>query len=253
MSLRLPVPSTLRRTLAAGLALLGALLAGCATSGSAPSEAAAEPPPDAPLVLERYTPFRLGIGDVIQINFFYTPELNQLQTIMPDGTISMPLIHSVRAAGMTVEELRQDLVTRYRDGQLTNPEIQVAVQELQSNRVFIGGEVGQQGAVALAGQTTVSRAIMLAQGFLTTAYTHQVLVIRRGADGQPTVNEVDVDAILTKGQLDRDILLAAQDIVFVPRSPIANANLFVQQYIKDLLPFGMSVNYNVGNYNLNDN
>ncbi|HKY91912.1 MAG TPA: SLBB domain-containing protein, partial [Nevskiaceae bacterium] len=115
--------------------------------------------------------------------------------------------------------------------------------------VYVGGEVKKPGAIPLVGPTTVSRAIFLAEGFATSARESQVLLIRPGPDGQPTVQEVNMERLLDGEAGTKDVLLGPQDIVFVPRSPIANANLWVQQYIKDLVPFGLNAGVS---YSIND-
>jgi polysaccharide biosynthesis/export protein len=180
---------------------------------------------------------RLLPGDTVEVKFYYTPELNERETIRPDGMISLGLIPDVNAAGMTIPELRMALVKAY-STQLVSPDLTVLLREQPSNRVFIAGEVGQSGPQSIVGGLTVSRAIALAQGMKTTAYGSQVLVIRTGPDGKRQVRVVDMDGIL-HGSADadaQDVALQPFDLVFVPRSPIADVDLFVDQYIRKVLP-----------------
>ena len=191
--------------------------------------------------------YRLGAGDELSIKFFYTPELNERQIIRPDEMISMPLIGEVRAGGLSPAELRESLVKAYSTKYLKtgSTEIQVTVSALNSARVFVGGEVARAGAQPLIGRMTLSRVIMLAQGFAPTAYTSQVLLIHAGADGRPEVHQVNVkDALLEGGD---DPVVSSEDIVFVPRSPIARVDLFVEQFLRSAIPFTTSVSYNFTN------
>jgi polysaccharide export outer membrane protein len=222
-----------------------ALLYACAAQpvappAAAPSSAAAGAPPAA-------APYRLSAGDELLIKFFYTPELNEQQIIRPDGTISLPLVGEIHAAGLSPRELHDRLVDAYSSKYLKSgsTEIQVTVRALNSVRFFVGGEVGQAGALPLIGTTTVSRAIMQAQGFKPTAYTQQVLLIHATEDGHADVHQVNVESVLRAGGVDP--VVTSQDIVFVPRSPIARVDLFVDQYMRSLLPFTMGVNYNYNN------
>lgn len=192
-------------------------------------------------------PFRLGVGDEVSVKFYYTPELNEAQPIRPDGLISMPLIDDVHAAGLTVDELRTKLREAY-SKHLKDPELEVVVPVLASARIFVGGEVGQAGTQPLVGGTTVSRAIFTAQGAKPTAYLKQVIVIHPGPDGRPVVRQVNVQAALDGEDPRQDIMLSAQDVVYVPRSPIANADVFVDQYIRQLLPFSTNMSYNINSY-----
>jgi len=209
-----------------------------AATPSGPS-AAARPPTAAP--------YRLDAGDELAIKFFYTPELNEQQIIRPDGMISMPLIGDVQASGLRPSELHDKLVQAYATKYLKSgsTEIQVTVRALNSARIFVGGEVGHAGAVPLIGTMTLSRVIMQAQGFTPAAYTRQVLLIHAADDGHPEVHQVNVRKALRLGA--EDPLVSPQDIVFVPRSPIARVDLFVEQYIRTVLPFSMGVTYNFTN------
>jgi protein involved in polysaccharide export with SLBB domain len=161
--------------------------------------------------------------------------------------ISMPLIGEVRASGLSPSQLHDKLVMAYSTKYLKSgsTEIQVTVRATNSARVFVGGEVARAGAVPLIGRMTLSRAIMAAQGFMPTAYTGQVLLIHAADDGQVEVHQVNVAKVLQLGA--EDPLVASEDIVYVPRSPISRVDLFVEQYIIKALPFSMGVTYNFTN------
>jgi protein involved in polysaccharide export with SLBB domain len=245
-----PTPSSLLRLKSmARIGLIGsalgatALISACSepvkpdATGLAPATAEAPQP----------IPFRLGVGDEVSVKFYYTPELNEAQPIRPDGKISMPLIDDVQAAGLTVEDLRNQLRTAYAK-HLKDPELEVVIPVLASARIFVGGEVGLAGAQPLVGGTSVSRAIFTAQGAKPTAYLKEVIVIHPGADGHPIVRTVNIQAALDGDDPSQDIMLSAQDVVYVPRSPIANADVFVDQYIRQLLPFSTNMSYNINSY-----
>jgi protein involved in polysaccharide export with SLBB domain len=241
-----PVERVHRSSTAAPLrrALIGFASLACAVLSACGGQPAVRQTPAADQI--QPMPFRLSVGDEVEVKFYYTPELNEKQIIRPDGMISMQLIDDVRAGGLTVEELRANLRAGYAK-QLKQPELEVLVTALTSGRIFVGGEVAQQGPIPLIGQITVSRAILLAQGLKPTAYPSKVLVIRRGDSGQPVTRTVNVAQIL-HGHTEDDLVLGSQDIVFVPRSPIAQVDLFVEQYIRQALPFSSSVFYNINPY-----
>lgn len=189
--------------------------------------------------------YRLQPGDEIEIKFYYTPELNERETIRSDGKISMALIDDVGAAGMTVSELHDALRKAYA-GQLTDPELTVLLRNPAANRIYVAGEVNLQGAQALSGPTTVSRAVIAAQGLKNSAYRSQVLVVRPEADGHDAVRVVDLGRVLKGEAAGQDVLLQAQDIVYVPSSPIADVDQFVDQYIRQAIPVSGAVTYNFG-------
>jgi protein involved in polysaccharide export with SLBB domain len=96
------------------------------------SEALDEP------VGETSNEYLFELGDVIEIKFFYNPELNERVTIRPDGKISLQLIDEVEAVGLTPSELDKNLTEKYSEV-LNNPEVAVIVKEFTRQKVFVGG------------------------------------------------------------------------------------------------------------------
>lgn len=178
----------------------------------------------------------LGIGDELAIKFYGNPELDQEVIVRPDGMISLPYVDEVRAAGVTPKALDAELTRRY-TGELANPVITVIVAKFAQQRVYVGGEVNDPGLFDLQEGTTLFAALAEAGGLTDLAHEKQVLLIRRSGDHTPIIHVVDVRPLI-KGKQDAvvDPILQPYDVVFVPRSKIANADLFVRQYIRDLLP-----------------
>jgi protein involved in polysaccharide export with SLBB domain len=180
-------------------------------------------------------PYVLQPGDVIAVKFYRVPELNEEVTIRPDGMISLQLVNEVQAAGLTPAALDAELTRRYAT-ELASPEVSVIVKTPVSARVYVGGEVGKQGVLQLIGGLTLFQAIQDAGGFAKTAHRKQVILIRKGPDGVPIGRSIDVRPIQTGVHPEEDIPLRPYDVVFVPRSKIANVDVFVQMYIRDALP-----------------
>lgn len=210
---------------------LSVLALGCAarTPITAPTLAERPLPPAAP------QPYRLQVGDLIAIRFWGNPELDEEVTIRPDNRISLPFVDEVEAAGRTPAELDAELTRRY-TGELARPEITVIVRQFSGQRVFIGGEVNNQGALPLTGPVTLLQAVQEAGGFRTSARRRQVLLIRTTPEGERIARSLDLRPVLSGAEPGADIALHPSDIIFVPRTKITNVNLFVQQYIDDLLP-----------------
>lgn len=215
----------------AGLvALLG--LAACATNHAVPPPPATvwatQPPAPEPYVLQT--------GDMLTVKFYFNPELNEDVVIRPDGKISLQLIGDMQAAGTIPETLATELMRRY-TGELANPKVSVMVRQLGAPPVYVGGEVGRQGVLNMgAGGLTLFQAIQGAGGLLKTAHLKQVILIRKGSGGEPLGYSVDVRPIASGEHPEMDVPLRPYDVVFVPRSKIADVNLFVEQYIRNNLP-----------------
>ena len=183
-----------------------------------------------------HDPYVLQVGDELAIKFYNNPELNEDVKVRPDGKISLQLIDDVDAAGRTPTQLDAELTKRY-TGELADPNVSVIVRNtLASEQIYVNGEVGRQGAIPLVGGLTLYQAIQTAGGFLDTAQRSQVILIRKGPDGTPYGRAVDVRLVQAGESPQSDIPLRPLDMVFVPRSKIANVDLFVKQYIRDALP-----------------
>ncbi len=189
-------------------------------------------------------PYRLQVGDQLSIRFYNNPELDQDVVVRPDGMISVPFLDDVRAAGLTPAELDAELTRGY-TGELATPNVTIIVTQFAGHRVYVGGEVANQGVVPISGGMTMFQAIQEAGGFLTTAHRKQVILIRKGPDGKPVGRSVDLKSVQTGRHPENDVLLQPYDIVFVPRSKVANVALFVQQYLRDALPVQPFLGFNL--------
>jgi len=171
--------------------------------------------------------------------------LNETVTVRPDGRISLQLVPEITAAGLTPAQLTDSLVQSYAK-ELANPGITVLVRSFSSQRVYVDGEVNKPGMVALAGPLTVMQSIAEAGGLKDTAKPSQILVIRKTQDNKPLAITVDIDDARNAAQGSQDILLAPYDIVYVPKSAVANVNQFIDQYIRRNIPIPFGITYGIG-------
>ena len=181
------------------------------------------------------TPYVMQAGDLLAIKFYRNPELNEEVTIRPDGKITLQLVEDVRAAGLTPEALGEELKDRYRK-ELAHPDVTVIVKTFGGQRIYVSGEVGTSGMQQLQGQTTLYQAIQQAGGFLISAKRDQVLLIRRGPDGRPRGESIDLRRVENGTDPELDVMLRPYDVVFVPKSAIAEVNTFVELYVTRNLP-----------------
>ncbi len=180
-------------------------------------------------------PYRIQVGDVLDIQFFKTIEMNQTRTVGPDGDIYLPLVGRVEAFGRTVHDVTAEITDGYRK-EMINPQITLSVQQYSGLQVYVSGEVNEPGIQEYRGGLTLVQAISNAGGFNQRARQQEVLLIRPGPENEPVGTIVDVKQILRKGQLSNDVPLAPLDIVYVHHKKIVNVNIFVEQYLSDNLP-----------------
>jgi polysaccharide export outer membrane protein len=153
-------------------------------------------------------------GDVVRITFPGAPNLNgNPQQIRQDGTITLPLIGEVKAAGLTAAELQARLVAKY-GSQLVSKEVTVTV-ESSAYTVYVTGAVLKPGKISSNHPLSVLEAVMEAGGFdYTKANLKKVKVVRQ--EGSATKNyTLDLKAVLD-GKQTEPFMLKPSDIVFVP-------------------------------------
>ena len=214
------------RTLLAVVILMSTLLMGCQAPPRYPSASEAEPS-SAPHVA-------LVAGDVVEVKFFYTPQLNETQTVRPDGKIALQLVGEIDVQGKPPAELREELLRLYAP-HLKDPEVAVIVRSFFNRRVFVGGQVMTPGIVEMPGKLTVLEAIMQAGGFdMREAEVRNVVVVRH-RQGQRYGYSLNLKPALTGGET-QPFFLEAQDIVYVPRTEIAKVGQWVDQHINALVP-----------------
>jgi polysaccharide export outer membrane protein len=141
------------------------------------------------------------------------------------------------AAYRTAPELEQALARAY-SSQLLRPEVMVTVRA-QPLKVFVGGEVSKPGVYDMPGDIDSLRAIIEAGGFLPTSKRSEVVIIRRGHDGRPMMRTVNLDRAF-KDAAHADLApLRRFDIVYVPRTGLAELGAFMSQ-VRDALPISFS-------------
>lgn len=179
--------------------------------------------------------YRIQPGDMLDIKFFYSPELNEQMPVRPDGRIALQLAEEVQAAGMTPGELTKALKEIY-SKELKKPDVVVIVRSFGNQRIYVDGEVAKPGLLSLTGPTTVLQAIAQAGGFVYTGRATDVVVIRRGPENQPVAMLVNMEKVYDGTDLGQDIYLKPFDIIYVPKTAIANANLWIEQYLTRMVP-----------------
>lgn len=183
--------------------------------------------------------YKLQVGDELKVSFLYTPELDSERIVGPDGKLSLPLIGEVEAAGVSLIELREMLISEY-SRQLWEPDITVNVLKYHKPQIYVGGEVNQPGAIILEGDLTLLQAVIISGGLKDTAEKRTVLLLRDSGEKKPDVITVNLSQISETAATD--ILLKDGDVVYVHSSFIADADKFVDQHINRIVPrfFGFS-------------
>ena len=130
---------------------------------------------------------------MLQISVFKVPELSQSVQVADTGTVNLPLVGEIRAAGRTAHELERDLTSRLGAQYLKNPQVTVFVKEYNSQRVTITGDVKKPGVYPLTGKTTLLQVVATAGGFEES--TNWTVLVLRQINGKRSAAKFDVSQI----------------------------------------------------------
>lgn len=170
--------------------------------------------------------YKIGAQDVLEVNVFQVAELSRAAQVNESGTISMPLIGEVPAAGRTSQELERDLSTRLLKF-LQKPQVTVMVKEYNAQRITLEGAVKKPGVYPMRGKTSLLQTIAQAEGFSEIANT-TVVIFRQTPSGQSAAR-FDVDAIRA-GSAD-DPVLQAGDVVVVGTSTMKETMQSIMKFL----------------------
>lgn len=155
----------------------------------------------------------LGPGDVFEVRVYQQPGMTNTYSASSEGTISFPLIGTVKVTGKTPAEVETEIRDRLADGYLVEPQVSVFVKEYKSKKISVYGQVRKPGVLSFAAGMTVVDAISAAGGFTAMARKNGVIVTRAD-NGSKRNYTVPVEKI-GKGQA-ANFLVRPGDVVFVP-------------------------------------
>src|ERR1041385_6653249 len=157
----------------------------------------------------------IGPDDVLSIVVWKEPDFTKVVPVRPDGMISVALAGDIKAAGLTVRQLQENLKKQLK-AYVDNPEVSVTVQEFRSQKFNVMGQVNKPGAYPLTGPTTILDAIALSGGFRDFAKTKKIYVLRTAADGKQVKLPFNYNEVIKGNQMETNIQLESRDTVVVP-------------------------------------
>lgn len=178
--------------------------------------------------------YRFGVGDELNIVAVGQPQFSSSVKVLPDGTVSTPGAGSVYVLGRTVPEASLDLEERLA-AYLRYPRVDVVVTGYGEHVVYVMGEVPAAGEHPFRKGTSALQAVAMAGGFENSAAKRSVVVFRRVGPDVAEFYQIDLESPLEGAAFANDMLLRPYDIVFVPKTFIANVNVFVDQWFRQNL------------------
>lgn len=184
---------------------------------------------------QRYTRYKLRPGDVMDLNFQYSPEFNQTVTVQPDGFITLREIGDVNVNGTSMPDVKKTVESAY-SKILAKPEIGVNLKDFEKPTFTAAGQVGKPGRYELRGDTTVIEGIALAGGFTTSSKHSQVVLVRRVDDQWSHAQLIDVKKLMASKDLSEDYHLQPGDMLIVPQNTLSKIRSFIPSSGISMLP-----------------
>jgi polysaccharide export outer membrane protein len=156
----------------------------------------------------------IGPDDLLSIVYWKDKDMSSESQVRPDGKISLPLINEITAAGLTPEQLRQQ-ITQESLRFMEEPSVTVVVRQINSRKVFITGEVNKPGPYPLMGPTSVIQLIAMAGGLREYANSKKIIIMRN-EKGQAVSLPFNYPAVTSGKNLKQNVELKPGDTVVVP-------------------------------------
>lgn len=228
----------------AGVILMMVTLTGCAQTNYSEIPNLTPQSPVAPAA-NILPPYRVQVGDVLDIKLRLNPELDETVTVRPDGMISTSMFEDILVYDKTVKEVNDELKGLYGE-ELQDPQISTIVRSFAPTRVYVMGEVSNPGEFIVVGPPlTLTQAIARAGGTLNSANAEKVLILRRGSGEKSSMYVADYEGATQGGDPMKDVRLSPYDVVFVPKSGVALTYKAYQQYIQQYIGPTVGATYQI--------
>jgi polysaccharide export outer membrane protein len=202
--------------------LSGVLAAQASTPANSPapspasSMTATAPPPVADPAKGHDDSFVIGNDDVLAINVWKEPDVSRPSIpVRSDGKISLPLAGEVQAAGLTPLKLEQAIAAKLQSF-ISQPEVTVIVQQINSQKYNVLGQVGRPGTYVITNSLTVLDAIAIAGGFRDFAKQKSIYVLRQNADGTQTRLPFNYKEVVKGKNPEQNVKIQPKDTIVVP-------------------------------------
>jgi polysaccharide export outer membrane protein len=159
--------------------------------------------------------FVIGDDDVLAISVWKEPDISRSIPVRSDGKISLPLVGEVQATGRTPLKLEQDIASKLKS-YISEPEVTVIVQQINSQKFNILGQVNRPGSYPIATAATVLDAIAVAGGFRDFAKQKAIYVLRQSSDGTQTRLRFNYKEVVKGQNPAQNIKLQPRDTIVVP-------------------------------------
>jgi polysaccharide biosynthesis/export protein PslD len=169
--------------------------------------------------------------------------------VLPDGTISLPLLRPIQARGRTLRDLEHEIDVAYSAKRL-DISVSLIPRNLRVGTALVLGEVGKPGRIDSDRPQTVLMAVAQAGGVTTQGSLEAIRVFYVGDDGLPRIRSVNLKDVLEELKLEEDMIVPSDAVIYVPPTELAKTGRFLDAVLRDILRFqGFNIG---GNYIINN-
>ena len=179
------------------------------------ADVASAPTPGNPGTKAHDDSYVIGNDDHLAISVWKEPELTKTIPVRSDGKISMPLVGEIQASGRTPLQLEHDIAARLHN-YMTVPEVTVIVEQINSKKFNILGEISRPGEYSLTLSTTIMDAISMAGGFKEFAKTKGVYILRQNSDGTESRLNFNYKEFIKGKNIAQNVKIEPRDTIIVP-------------------------------------
>lgn len=158
--------------------------------------------------------YEIKPGDTLIVNVWKEQDLTMEVLVRPDGKFSFPLAGDVQASGRSVEQIRQDVITKI-SSYIPDVSVTVMVKSIDGNRAYVVGKVLKPGPILMSDQTNVMQALSMAGGTIQFAGLKDIKILR-GQGSEQSAIPFNYDEVESGKVLEQNILLKPGDVVVVP-------------------------------------
>ena len=201
---------------AAPAAVLLAVMTGAYSTPPLSAQTPATPPTTTPASTTDPNSYRIGAGDVLEINVWKEPEASVPSVVVrPDGKVTLPLLKEVEVVGVTPVELQKLLVSKLDPKFIHGADVTVVVKEIRSKKVYLIGAVKKEGPLLLLSNMTVLQVLAEAGGLTDFAKKKKIYILRT-ENGQQKKIPFNYDQVIKGEHMEQNIMVLPDDTIIVP-------------------------------------
>lgn len=170
--------------------------------------------------------YYISSGDKIEVYVWQNPDLTRDIQIRDDGKLSYPLVGTLEAEGLTIDQLQDEIKAKLSE-YVRAPQVTVSVKEAAGKKIVVLGQVNYPGVYTYTGSLDVIEAIAMAGDFTNDGRRESIMIISDNLTANPKVRRLDALTAIRSGMMTDKFILKPNDVVYVPRSTIADFNRFL--------------------------